>query len=90
MGPRSFERGKAAGGRAGDPGPVASMGPRSFERGKAGLLVRPRLGAVASMGPRSFERGKIRAGASPHCGLCRLQWGRVRLNAESEGLTLGE
>jgi len=62
------------------------MGPRSFERGKA---VQPGLldwGGPASMGPRSFERGK-RPGRSWGRWCQMLQWGRVRLNAESADWT---
>jgi hypothetical protein len=61
---------------------AASMGPRSFERGK-----RPprdeRSGGDASMGPRSFERGKMGRSRFSSRTSDWLQWGRVRLNAES-------
>jgi hypothetical protein len=59
----------------------ASMGPRSGERGKPAGDGCPWGLDCASMGPRSGERGKfavISARSKPR----KLQWGRVRENAE--------
>ncbi len=58
------------------------MGPRSVERGNGRTQRNPPAEGRASMGPRSVERGNamsIIASIAP----ARLQWGRVRLNAET-------
>ncbi len=59
------------------------MGPRSVERGNGIGARATELLHDASMGPRSVERGN--AGDFPNLlsGWSRLQWGRVRLNAET-------
>ena len=60
MGPRSDERGNAAGGDGLDsPLNRASMGPRSDERGNLFAHVTSTSVGTASMGPRSDERGNV-------------------------------
>ncbi len=44
MEPRSFDRGKAAGGKGAVPLGIASMEPRSFDRGKIVYAIPCRLG----------------------------------------------
>ena len=60
----------------------ASMGPRSCERGKqVDSAEAGQLEPGASMGPRSCERGKM-SSHSASLSVSKLQWGRVRVNAE--------
>ena len=82
MGPRSGERGRPTRPCRTSWRPRASMGPRSGERGRAFSHRAGRGLTDASMGPRSGERGRGQYGRRHDRLLHRLQWGRVRVNAE--------
>ncbi len=59
------------------------MGPRSVERGNPNVEPHVVPAGDASMGPRSVERGNALKRSHQSLFMEGLQWGRVRLNAET-------
>src|SRR5690625_2095104 len=82
MEPRSVERGMIVSLTNICPLSVASMEPRSVERGMTRRERDGEADELASMEPRSVERGMFSGVGSNESGVSRLQWSRVRLNAE--------